>query len=273
MSELNQLIKRYQEQYKDSLNYLEQHKILLTYNSTTLEGSTLSLIDVQLLVNEDRTPQGKPLEHALMVKDHFNALNFVIEKAAQKEPLTESLIKSINGLLREHTGSIRHVALGTFDERAGDYRLISVYANVEQSDGKVKPVSYPDCKKVPALMKDFIFYTNQQLNKVKSAEDIYNFAFEAHYHLRRIHPFSDGNSRTSRLLMNYIQHYHTLPLTPVSSLHRKEYIQSFYESDVENTLPMRTFLMNEAKQFLSDMIVHKVDKQDIVQLKHKKGQF
>jgi len=37
--------------------------------------------------------------------------------------------------------------------------------------------------------------------------------FDAHFQLVSIHPWEDGNGRTSRLLMNYIQHFHNEPLS------------------------------------------------------------
>jgi len=253
MEELEHLIKEYQARFKDSINYIEQHKILLTYSSATLEGSTLSLIDTEFLVKEGRTPLGKPLEHSLMAKDHFHALSFVLDEAQKKTPITEKFIKTIGGMVREHTGSLRETMLGTFDERKGDYRLLPVHANVLQADGSIKSISYPDLKKVPALMKWFCEFMASKLNAVSRAEEVYNLSYDAHYHLRRIHPFSDGNSRTSRLLMNYVQAYHGYPVTPVNAQHRAGYIKSFYESSKTDSSPMRAFLLNETKQFLSDM--------------------
>lgn len=255
--ELTALINHYKDTFPDSGHNLEQHKILLTYNSTTLEGCTLSLVEMELLLKDNVTPLGKPLEHSLMVKDHYQALRYVLEEAMAKRPITEETIQTISALLREHTGSIRQTMSGTFDERKGEYRLLSTFANVLQQDGSVKSIYYPDCTKVPAMMKELCQYINKTIDTLTNPQDRYNFSFDCHYHLRRIHPFSDGNSRASRLLMNYVQQYYEIPLTSVNVLHRQDYINAFYQSSKENTQPFRDFLMQEATDFLSSMMIKK----------------
>ena len=61
-------------------------------------------------------------------------------------------------------------------------------------------------------------------------------AFEAHQRLVSIHPFNDGNGRTSRLLMNYVQRYHGQPLTIVFREDRQAYFAALEESRVANDL-------------------------------------
>ncbi|PGH38508.1 MAG: cell filamentation protein Fic, partial [Candidatus Nephrothrix sp. EaCA] len=79
-------------------------------------------------------------------------------------------------------------------------------------------------------MREFISQINADMKKVKpTIFDVYKLAFDAHFVLRDIHPFGDGNSRMARLLMNYIQHYFSFPVTPVRATERKGYIHAFYE--------------------------------------------
>lgn len=56
-------------------------------------------------------------------------------------------------------------------------------------------------------------------------------AADVHYNLVNIHPFGDGNGRTSRLLMNYIQLYHGEPLIKIFTEDRAEYIDALNETE------------------------------------------
>jgi Fic family protein len=69
----------------------------LTHHSTSIEGSTLTEADTRLLLDEGVTPKGKPLEHSLMVKDHNEALQFVLSKARSKSRLRWVLYKPSAG--------------------------------------------------------------------------------------------------------------------------------------------------------------------------------
>ena len=61
-------------------------------------------------------------------------------------------------------------------------------------------------------------------------------AFKAHQRLVSIHPFNDGNGRTSRLLMNYVQRYYGQPLTIVFREDRQAYFEALEQSRVTEDL-------------------------------------
>ena len=72
----------------------------ITHHSTTIEGSTLTEIETRLLLDEGITPAGKPLLHSLMVKDHYNALRFILKLAAEKISITPEFIQSVNAAVK-----------------------------------------------------------------------------------------------------------------------------------------------------------------------------
>ena len=78
--------------------------IAIDHHSTRIEGSTLTEIETQVLINEGRTPNGKPLEESLMVTDHHAALIFTLENARAKKELSVSLLQQINALVMKNTG-------------------------------------------------------------------------------------------------------------------------------------------------------------------------
>lgn len=85
---------------------------------------------------------------------------------------------------------------------------------------------------------------------------IYQLAFDAHFYLVSIHPFADGNGRTSRLLMNYILSYHQLPLATIFKEDKLEYYQALEVSrpkdDEEPELgPIRNFMFAQQMKYLA----------------------
>jgi Fic family protein len=127
--------------------------------------------------------------------------------------------------------------LGTTDEKKGDFRKVTVTAGGHY---------FVDAGKVPNLMKSLVKVINTEIKKVKSTEKILTLSFLAHFDLVSIHPFTDGNGRTSRLLMNYIQAYHNFPLTIVNAADKSAYIKALNESrKAENKDAITIFMANQ----------------------------
>jgi len=237
-----------------AIGHEELNKILVTHNSTVLEGSTLTMIETALLIKDGITPAGKPLGHSNMVRDHYEALSFVLDRAKEKVPVTEGFVRTIAGKVMKTTGAVQKTVLGDYDVSKGDYRLSSAYANIEQGDGQVVSRYYPAHQKIPSSMGEFCSGLQQKMKAVEGIDKVYGLAFDAHYYLRSIHPFGDGNSRTSRLLMNFIQAYYGFPITPVQPNKRAEYLKAFYDSSAEDTTPMRDFLLAQACAYMGGMV-------------------
>ena len=85
----------------------------------------------------------------------------------------------------------------------------------------------------------------------------YELSFNAHLNLVTIHPWVDGNGRTARLLMNYIQFgYHLFP-TKIFKEDREEYILSLRQcQDKETNQPFLDFMVGQLKKSLSLEIEH-----------------
>ena len=75
-------------------------------------------------------------------------------------------------------------------------------------------------------------------------------AADVHYNFVNIHPFGDGNGRTSRLLMNYIQLYHNEPLIKIFTEDRTEYIDALNETEEKENLEIfREFIGKQETKF------------------------
>jgi Fic family protein len=217
IAKLENLIDEYRRAMRGQVNLEKLTCYAITYHSTAIEGSTLTEGQVCNLLDLDIPAKNKPFSEQQMVIDHQKALVFTLNKAKEKKPISETLIKEIGALVMKNTGSVYNTASGTFDSARGDYRLLNVFAGARR---------FPDSGKVPTLMKTLVNEINAKLKTIKTFSEKCELAFELHYRFVSIHPFADGNGRTTRLLMNYILTIFDLPIFYVFKSSRISYIQA-----------------------------------------------
>ena len=165
---------------KETLKSLKESiNLEWTYNSNGIEGNTLTLRETQVVL-EGITVGGKSLKEHLEVINHEQAILFLDDLIKDKEPITEWNIKNINQLVLKEID----------DDNAGKYRDENV---------KIKGATHipPDYLIVPELMEKLII----NYEDWKKYHPIIRAAL-LHGELVKIHPFVDGNGRTSRLVMN-----------------------------------------------------------------------
>lgn len=150
-----------------------------TYNSNGIEGNTLTLKETKVVL-EGITIGGKSVVEHLEAINHENAIEYLEGLIKDKTEITEWNIKSLHQLILK----------GIDDDNAGKYRN----QNVTISGANHRP---PEYVVVPELMEKLIINYEDW--------DYYHPIIRAallHGELVKIHPFIDGNGRTSRLIMN-----------------------------------------------------------------------
>ena len=165
---------------KETLKSLEESiNLEWTYNSNGIEGNTLTLRETQVVL-EGITVGGKSIKEHLEAINHEKAILYLSDLAKENNPITEWNIKGIHQLILKDIDN----------ENAGRYRRENVTIK-----GAIH--SPPDYLKVPELMEKLIL-------NYKSWNEFHPIIQVAllHGELVKIHPFVDGNGRTSRLLMN-----------------------------------------------------------------------
>jgi len=239
------------EKYKalgiaDVIDHEKFNNISIVHHSTVLEGSTLTEVETQVLIDEGLTPKGKPLTHSLMVTDHFSALQFALKEANNKRPVSVPLIQELNSLVIRNTGLVYNTILGTVDATKGEFRK----GNVTAGD-----TYFPNYDKVIPLTKNLADAIFKAMKPDLSLLEQIKLSFDAHYNLVSIHPFYDGNGRTSRLLMNYIQAYYKLPLAIVHQQSKVDYIEALKETRAKEDINIfRNFMGKEYAILLKDEI-------------------
>jgi len=150
-----------------------------TYNSNGIEGNTLTLRETQVVL-EGITVGGKSIKEHLEAINHDKAILYLDDLVKDDKPITEWNIRNIHLLILKDID----------DENAGKYRK----ENVTIKGAKHIP---PEYIKLPELMEKLIlnYETWNNYHPIIKAALL-------HGELVKIHPFVDGNGRTSRLLMN-----------------------------------------------------------------------
>ncbi|MFH0860753.1 MAG: Fic family protein [Candidatus Altiarchaeota archaeon] len=207
----------------------KQFAIELAYNSNAIEGNSLTLNETRLVIEEGITIKGKPLREHFEALNHQKAFELLEGLVKKKMPVTEDMIRGIHGV----------VLAGIDDKYAGRYRDINV-----RILGAVK--SPPRFEKVRQKMREYVDYLNKNPDKL----NIIELASVAHYRLVEIHPFSDGNGRCSRLLMNMYLMRHGYPVTMVLRVDRKKYYDRLKKADKGSIKPFIDFIGRNVERSL-----------------------
>jgi Fic family protein len=229
------------------IDYERFNNYAIVHHSTVIEGSTLTEIETRRLLESNLTPNAKPLTHSLMVADHYGALQFIKKRAAQKQLVTPQFVQQINAQVLKKTGAIYRTVFGDIDSSLGEYRKSNVSAGVRY---------FPNYAKVENLLQKLCVTLQKQMNI--GSKDVVSklyIAFDAHFELVSIHPFYDGNGRTSRLLMNYIQLYFDLPMAIVFQEDKTNYYQALEETRKQEDINVfRAFMVSQYAKYLKQEI-------------------
>jgi Fic family protein len=175
----------------DNATIRDALRVEFLYESNRIEGNTLTLRETQMVVNEGMTISGKSMREHLEAINHKEAVLLVEDIVAKRLPLSESVLKQLHAL----------VLHGIDRENAGHYRRVPVLI----SGSRHVP---PPALQVQSLMDEYFALYEQKRETVHPVV----LSAELHERLVTIHPFTDGNGRTARLVMNLVLLQHGFPL-------------------------------------------------------------
>ncbi|MFH1188218.1 MAG: Fic family protein [bacterium] len=150
----------------------------LTYHSNKIEGSTLTEPDTAAILFDNAALPNKSLTEQLEAKNHQTALNYLLDYIAQKGRIDQKLVLKLHSVL-----------MNGVRPDAGLYRNHAV---------RILGVNLPTANylKISELMLEIITQATQ------TTKDIISLSSKIHSRFEQIHPFSDGNGRVGRLLLN-----------------------------------------------------------------------
>lgn len=160
-------------------SYEKNFELEFTHNSTAIEGNTLTLMETKVVIEDGISVGGKALREIYEVVNHKKAYDYVKKCITGREELAENTVKDIHQILTEN------IIYG------------GVYRNQEvriSGAGHKPPFGNEMFIQIKNFYKELL--NKKELNPIE-------LAAWTHAEFVKIHPFIDGNGRTSRLIMNY----------------------------------------------------------------------
>lgn len=188
---------------------MERLGIDLSWKSSQIEGNTYSLLETERLLKEKQTANGKTKEEAVMLLNHKDALDFILDVPDYLTQLSLPRIEEIHALLVKELGverSIRHRRVGITG------------TNYQPLDNEFQ-------------IREALEDTCQLIN---SKTDVFEKALLALLLLSYIQAFTDGNKRTARIISNGIliaNNYCPISFRSVDSIDYKKAMLMFYEQN------------------------------------------
>ncbi len=207
-----------QELYKNNISQLsksefnkelERLAIDLSWKSSQIEGNTYTLLETERLLKQKETASGKTKEEAIMLLNHKEALDFIIEQPKYLIPLTVAKIEDIHSLL------IKELAI---DKNIRKRRVGITGTNYRPLDNEYQ-------------IKEAITSMCDLVNKKKN---IFEKALLTLVLISYIQPFADGNKRTARIVSNALLIYNKycpISFRTVDSVDYKKAMLLFYEQN------------------------------------------
>ena len=181
---------------------LKEIAIAFTYNTNAIEGSTITLEEARLIL-EDKIAPNRPLKDIRETESHAKVFSIMLRTG-------EKISKDL--LLKWH----KDLFESTKPDIAGRFRDYLV---------RVGSYAAPDWREIEELMEQLIVFVNEsRLNPVE-------LAARAHYMFEKTHPFGDGNGRVGRLLMNHILWKRGYPMLIIEYNRREPYYKALERTE------------------------------------------
>ena len=207
-----------QEQFRQHLSEMndteyrkemERLGIDLSWKSSQIEGNTYSLLETERLLREKETASGKTKDEAIMLLNHKDALDFILDVPDYLQPLKVNRIEDIHSILTKELGverNIRHRRVGI---TGTNYRPLDNEFQIREA-------------------------LEDSVRLINSKSVVFDKALLALVLLSYIQAFTDGNKRTARIVSNGIliaNGYCPISFRTVDSIDYKKAMLLFYEQN------------------------------------------
>lgn len=188
---------------------MERLGIDLSWKSSQIEGNTYSLLETERLLKERLTASGKTKEEAVMLLNHKDALDFILDMPDYLQHLTVSRIEEIHALLTKELGVERNIRRRRVGITGTNYTPLDNEFQIREA------------------LEDTVRLINGKPR-------IFDKALLALVLLSYIQAFTDGNKRTARIVSNGIliaNGYCPISFRTVDSVDYKKAMLMFYEQN------------------------------------------
>lgn len=225
--------------------YLDDVLVRLAHHSSAIEGNTITLPETATIILDQTLPNNSKItkREYFEVLNHEQTFEYVIDQIENNTPLSVSVIKDIHEKLTDRL---------QYDK--GKFKVSENY--IKGAEFSTAPP-----RKVSELINQLIGNLEYKINVAFSDKDIVKAILESHITFEKIHPFSDGNGRTGRMVMNYSLLKNGLPPLIIEKENKGLYNQILHEAQIkeipsENDIEtfydfVEPFLQNEKRRIES----------------------
>lgn len=221
-----------------SQDYLDDILVRMAYHSSGIEGNTISLPQTVSIILEGTLPSNsKSIREFYEIENHKQSFEYIGSLLVTKQPLTLQDVKEIHSLL---TDRLQHDK-GQFKSqqnaiRGAEFKTASPF-------------------ETPQLMEQWVENTNYRLDLAANENEYLKVLADTHIQFERIHPFSDGNGRTGRMVLMYLSmKYLKVPIV-IRKEWRGRYMEFLGEQNVDGLVDLFkesiTFERERVKEFVN----------------------
>lgn len=188
---------------------MERLGVDLSWKSSQIEGNTYSLLETERLLKDKQTASGKTKEEAIMLLNHKDALDFVLDVPDYLQKLSVHRIEDIHSILTKELGVDRNIRRRRVGITGTNYRPLD-------NEFQIREALEDTC------------------TLVNGKENIFEKALLTLVLLSYIQAFVDGNKRTARITSNAIliaNGYCPISFRTVDSIDYKKAMLMFYEQN------------------------------------------
>ncbi len=184
-----------EQKYKQIIEELEVYFI---YHSLSLEGNPITLSQTRKILKDKIIPSNLRINDVDEIQNYQKAIFQMLQDSRDKKPLTIPTILHYHGLAMAHIPEI-----------AGKIRKTEVYIKGNPHFKITKAEKLEE--ELDKLLKE----KNNFINKKSPLKELLSFAVYFHNEFQHIHPFIDGNSRTTRLITFHLLQSKEIPITDI----------------------------------------------------------
>lgn len=200
--------------------------IAYTHDSNALEGGNLNLAETDMVIRNGLMLPGKPMADNLSALNHYQAIQFIREQAAEQNLLSAGMLQKLHIMLSR---GLQHQTAGAF--RGQPAKLVNDQAA-------------PPADRIPQLLEEHLHWLNLEGPFLHPLL----FAAEAHFRLLSLQPFQNNNGVCARLLMNLILLGEGYPILNIAAHRtaRNHYIAAFNAAQTGEPLTWPLFIAGQA---------------------------
>ena len=222
-------------------NYLDDMLVRLAHHSAGIEGNTISLPATVSIILNGTLPisSGATVREFYEIENHKQAFSNMLDHLESNDTLSVSIIKEVHADLTDRL----------------QYDKCQFKKNENMIIGAEFQTASPS--ETPFLVQQLVDYLDYRLENATTEEEKLESVLDTHIQFERIHPFSDGNGRTGRMLMNYSLLQEGFPPLIIEKETKATYVELLAKQDLNGFMSFANkILAKEQKRMQSFQYMH-----------------